>query len=266
MQSDGITKKAIITIDCYHACLTHAMMSSGQEIMGFLLGDAKMPTSENEPILVYIWDVFIPPRVDKKRDRVEIEPEKQVLAATEADRLTIKDGIPTRVVGWYHSHPKITPWPSDVDYRCQQSHELMDKAFIGLIFSVFNYDPNDLKHSIQVHAFQGKMEKAKTSIEVVPTPLNYPSRALDRIVQLQEVLVQEDKQSIFLGNQTYDNPLKTMYHSAEFTKRVSRLVQGSFAPLKNLMTNELAANAAKLKAIEEEEQQLLLLLQQKQQK
>lgn len=103
MHFEGITKKAIITIDCYYACLTHAMMSSGQEIMGFLLGDAKMPvclfakknmlmtkTSENEPIQVFIWDVFIPPRIDKKRDRVEIEPEKQVLAANEAEVIRIQ--------------------------------------------------------------------------------------------------------------------------------------------------------------------------------
>lgn len=198
------------------------------------------------------------------------------------DRLELLDGT-TRIHGLRHvscsSHFVIViKGPSDVDYRCQQSHEMMDKAFVGLIFSVFNFDPNDLKHAIQVHAFQGKADKqyvyfswiatliwySKTCIEVVPSPVGYPVRCLERIVELQDVLIQEDKESIFLPNQKISNPLQQMYHNAEFTKRMARFIQGSCVPLKGLLQNELAQNQSKLAAMEEEEQQLLQLLKQKQ--
>lgn len=43
-----------------------------------------------------------------------------------------------KVVGWYHSHPRITVWPSEVDLRTQLSFQLMDENMVGLIFSVFD--------------------------------------------------------------------------------------------------------------------------------
>lgn len=45
---------------------------------------------------------------------------------------------PTQVLGWYHSHPHITVWPSHVDVGTQADYQLMDSNFIGLIFSCFN--------------------------------------------------------------------------------------------------------------------------------
>ncbi|VDN12757.1 unnamed protein product [Dibothriocephalus latus] len=47
----------------------------------------------------------------------------------------MKDEI--NVVGWYHSHPHITPFPSDVDLKIQTNFQHLDRNFIGLIFSVF---------------------------------------------------------------------------------------------------------------------------------
>ena len=45
------------------------------------------------------------------------------------------------VFGWYHSHPHNTVHPSHVDLATQARYKKMDKNFVGLIFSVFNYDP-----------------------------------------------------------------------------------------------------------------------------
>lgn len=42
------------------------------------------------------------------------------------------------MLGWYHSHPHITVWPSHVDVGTQADYQLMDENFIGLIFSCFN--------------------------------------------------------------------------------------------------------------------------------
>jgi proteasome lid subunit RPN8/RPN11 len=41
------------------------------------------------------------------------------------------------VIGWYHSHPNITVFPSQVDINTQYIMQTIGRDFIGLIFSVF---------------------------------------------------------------------------------------------------------------------------------
>lgn len=53
-------------------------------------------------------------RSDKKKDRVEISPDQLLKATMEAERLTRESEQTVRVVGWYHSHPHITVFPSHV--------------------------------------------------------------------------------------------------------------------------------------------------------
>ena len=53
-------------------------------------------------------------RLDKKKDRVEISSEQLCEAAAEAERLQEILGRRMRVLGWYHSHPNITVFPSHV--------------------------------------------------------------------------------------------------------------------------------------------------------
>lgn len=45
---------------------------------------------------------------------MEISSEQLLKAATEAEQLTAALNRPMRVLGWYHSHPHITVWPSHV--------------------------------------------------------------------------------------------------------------------------------------------------------
>lgn len=53
-------------------------------------------------------------RSDRRKDRVETNPEQLAAAAAEAERLSLLSGQETRVIGWYHSHPHITVFPSHV--------------------------------------------------------------------------------------------------------------------------------------------------------
>lgn len=53
-------------------------------------------------------------RSDKQSDRVEISDDQLTQAALQAEQLSKNLKIPIRVVGWYHSHPHITVWPSHV--------------------------------------------------------------------------------------------------------------------------------------------------------
>lgn len=61
-------------------------------------------------------------------------------------------GVAVRVLGWYHSHPHITPYPSAVDLNSQLTYQSMDTNWVGLIFSVFsNSAASSSKHGGSNH-------------------------------------------------------------------------------------------------------------------
>lgn len=62
----------------------------------------------------HISSCLILRRSDKQADRVEISAEQLMAATTYAEQLEHRLQRPMRVVGWYHSHPHITVWPSRV--------------------------------------------------------------------------------------------------------------------------------------------------------
>lgn len=53
------------------------------------------------------------------QDRVETSPEQMAACSALAEHMSVSTGMPTRVVGWYHSHPHITVLPSHVDVNTQ---------------------------------------------------------------------------------------------------------------------------------------------------
>lgn len=46
---------------------------------------------------------------------MEIDPESLSEAMYESEKLSKEAGFPIDVIGWYHSHPNITVFPSQVD-------------------------------------------------------------------------------------------------------------------------------------------------------
>ncbi|XP_024054929.1 lys-63-specific deubiquitinase BRCC36 isoform X2 [Terrapene carolina triunguis] len=134
--------------DAFLVCLNHALSTEKEEVMGLCIGE--VDTSR----IVHIHSVIILRRSDKRKDRVEISPEQLSAASTEAERLAEITGRPMRVVGWYHSHPHITVWPSHVDVRTQAMYQMMDQGFVGLIFSCFIEDKNTKTGRILYTCFQ----------------------------------------------------------------------------------------------------------------
>jgi len=60
-----------------------------------------------------------------------------------------------RVVGWYHSHPHITIFPSEVDLRTQEQYQdCVHPLWIGLIFGAFDSEELSKSHRFQYIAFQ----------------------------------------------------------------------------------------------------------------
>ena len=128
--------------------------------MGLLLGfiDESLNVST-------VWDCCPLQRLDKRRDRVEISPEQLVNATSMAEKLSIQDGLPTRVIGWYHSHPQFIHYPSAIDLNCQSQYQQLDRGFVGLIFSLFNSDKSNIG-SIKLHAFQSQLNNSGNGVGV----------------------------------------------------------------------------------------------------
>jgi len=100
-------------------------------------GKTEKGTPFSQPCVAVVWAVSVLVRSDRRKDRVEVSPEQQVFATEQAEKLQTLTGRRTRVIGWYHSHPHITVFPSHVDVKTQMVYQQMDPLFIGLIFSCF---------------------------------------------------------------------------------------------------------------------------------
>eukprot|EP00045_Choanoeca_perplexa_P014876 m.177818 g.177818 ORF g.177818 m.177818 type:complete len:405 (+) comp16824_c1_seq8:234-1448(+) len=124
-----------MTADAHLVCLTHAMTTGKEEIAGLLLGLLEDGTTGP---LAIVTDVFITVRKDRRPDRVEISPEQLSAGSHHAEARAEQTGLPIRVLGWYHSHPNLTVWPSHVDLRTQLDFQQLSQQFFGLIFSVFD--------------------------------------------------------------------------------------------------------------------------------
>eukprot|EP01090_Pellita_catalonica_P006696 TRINITY_DN16995_c0_g1_i1.p1 TRINITY_DN16995_c0_g1~~TRINITY_DN16995_c0_g1_i1.p1 ORF type:complete len:279 (+),score=34.60 TRINITY_DN16995_c0_g1_i1:31-837(+) len=246
--------------DVYLVCMNHALTTEREEIMGLLLGDIK--TSARGSV-AFITAVAVLSRSDKRPDRVEIDPEQLTAAASEAERIAAKLKTPTRVIGWYHSHPHITVLPSHVDVRTQASYQLMDNGFVGLIVSCFNYDAVH-NGKIQMIAFQslpgigGKSpEEITVPLHLVPALMPSPNTFI-KMVQLQKILFEE-------GKATYEqairdknlHPFTQIHHSAVYTKSLCRLLENGCNPLIELLEERQKQNEEKLKRLQSKKRKLL---------
>lgn len=165
-----------ISEEVWLTCVTHSLSTETEEIMGLLLGDIEY--SSNGNVTALVWDAAPQTRSDRRKDRVETNPEQLAAASAQAERISAETGRRTRVIGWYHSHPHITVLPSHVDVRTQGMYQLLDPGFIGLIFSCFNEDANKVGR-IQATAFQALSGWQKNNMQTALQPTTggiYPER------------------------------------------------------------------------------------------
>lgn len=145
-------------------CLAHSLTTETEEIMGLLFGDIQHVNGRGAVAL--IWGASPQVRSDRRKDRVEVQPEQLAAASAQAERMTLTSGRTTRVIGWYHSHPHITVLPSHVDVRTQAMFQQLDLGFIGLIFSCFSEDAQKVGR-IQVIAFQS-LDGKQNNFSLIP--------------------------------------------------------------------------------------------------
>ena len=185
-----------VSTDVYRFAFQHALSTKAEEIMGLLIGEMK-----KEENVLEILSFKINRRMDKRPDRVEISPEQMINATEAAEDLAKKLKRPNiRVVGWYHSHPNITVWPSHVDLRTQFNYQRLDEHFVGLIFAVYNTSQTNYAHSYEMVSFQSKLKLDGDCFEIVKVPhqiVNFRNEFLanhlkGEIGRLSVILLEED--------------------------------------------------------------------------
>ena len=120
--------------------------------MGLLLGDwEKDAEGRNSRAIVRHTKVLM--RNDRRKDRVEVSSHQLSEASEDAEKITRDSNVNTRVIGWYHSHPHITVFPSHVDVRTQGQYQMLDEGFLGMIFSCFSNDSSNNAGKIKVAEF-----------------------------------------------------------------------------------------------------------------
>jgi len=132
--------------------------------MGLLLGDVKPSPTVEGCEEVFVWGMKIMKRSDRKKDRVECSPENLAAAIPFAEKIAKDFDRKTNVVGWYHSHPNITIWPSHIDVRTQFLYQKMSASFVGIIFSVFQ-NTKDCGDKMRIIAFQSVDCRREPSLE-----------------------------------------------------------------------------------------------------
>uniref|UniRef100_A0A8C3VA04 BRCA1/BRCA2-containing complex subunit 3 n=1 Tax=Catharus ustulatus TaxID=91951 RepID=A0A8C3VA04_CATUS len=255
--------------DAFLVCLNHALSTEKEEVMGLCIGE--VPPAEGRPRggagggaayvdtsrIVHIHSVIILRRSDKRKDRVEISPEQLSAASTEMT------GRPMRVVGWYHSHPHITVWPSHVDVRTQAMYQMMDQGFVGLIFSCFIEDKNTkvgnnfLFSAFNYISYPSRYERIEIPIHVVPHE-TIGKVCLESAVELPKILCQEEQDAYRrIHSLTHLDSVTKIHNGSVFTKNLCSQMSAISGPLLQWLEDRLEQNKQRVQELQQEKEQLL---------
>lgn len=220
-------KKVLLSTDVSLVCIQHALSTEKEEIMGLLIGEVN-----NNNTLVSIVSSVILRRLDKKPDRVEISEEQLVRATLRAEELASEMGRPLRVVGWYHSHPHITVWPSHVDLATQSMYQRMDSSFVGIIFAVFLSDQTAKAPSVQITCFQSVNEGSSQSRREIELEITNSNDSLtlnnfEILTQLPTILKEEEDEAFKneAGGSNTDDIINTQHNAAVRTIAIGHIVE-----------------------------------------
>ncbi|KAM6143908.1 lys-63-specific deubiquitinase BRCC36 [Erethizon dorsatum] len=244
--------------DAFLVCLNHALSTEKEEVMGLCIGEVDTVR------IVHIHSVIILRRSDKRKDRVEISPEQLSAASTEAHRLAELTGRPMRVVGWYHSHPHITVWPSHVDVRTQAMYQMMDQGFVGLIFSCFIEDKNTKTGRVLYTCFQSIQAQKSSEYERIEIPIHIVPHVtigkvcLESAVELPKILCQEEQDAYRrIHSLTHLDSVTKIHNGSVFTKNLCSQMSAVSGPLLQWLEDRLEQNQQHLQELQQEKEELL---------
>lgn len=252
-------KKVLLSTDVSLVCIQHALSTEKEEIMGLLIGEVN-----NNNTLVSIVSSVILRRLDKKPDRVEISEEQLVRATLRAEELASEMGRPLRVVGWYHSHPHITVWPSHVDLATQSMYQRMDSSFVGIIFAVFLSDQTAKAPSVQITCFQSVNEGSSQSRREIELEITNSNDSLtlnnfEILTQLPTILKEEEDEAFKneAGESNTDDIINTQHNAAVRTIAIGHIVEKISRPMLEALVARNAINNIRLKALKKYHKELM---------
>lgn len=254
--------KVLLSSDVALVCVQHALSTEKEEIMGLLIGEV-----HDDGALVSIVSSVILRRLDKKPDRVEISEEQLVQATLRAEALAAEVNRPLRVVGWYHSHPHITVWPSHVDLATQSMYQRMDSTFVGIIFAVFLTDQSSKAPSIQITCFQSVNDGSSQSRREVEMQINssesFLLTNLETLSQLPTILKEEEDEAYNneAGFNDTDDIINKQHNAAVRTIAIGHIVDKMSRPLLEGIVARNKLNSIRLRALKKQHQEMMSRLE-----
>ncbi|XP_064211341.1 lys-63-specific deubiquitinase BRCC36 [Tribolium castaneum] len=249
-------KKVVLSSDVYTACFQHALTTEKEEVMGLLIGEVN-----EQSCISYISACVILHRSDKQPDRVEISPEQLCTASGYAEELASKLHRPMRVLGWYHSHPHITVWPSHLDVRTQLMYQTMDPLFVGLIFSVYQNESGAgaTDNHVQLTCFQAckrgaECQRREVELEIVDN--EFYKNNLESISSLSRILTQEEVQRHEGQGDYIEDELTMLHNNALQTLALVQIVSKVTKPLCEDIEAKLQTTNSKIQELEKINKQL----------
>ncbi|XP_022421983.1 lys-63-specific deubiquitinase BRCC36 isoform X2 [Delphinapterus leucas] len=274
--------------DAFLVCLNHALSTEKEEVMGLCIGelndDPRLTPSELFTfILSSSCGVLIRGRIEWKF------LQSSCLQPRQRQRLAELTGRPMRVVGWYHSHPHITVWPSHVDVRTQAMYQMMDQGFVGLIFSCFIEDkntktgrvlytcfqsiqaqkssesphgPRDFWSSSQHISIEGqkeeeRYERIEIPIHIVPH-VTIGKVCLESAVELPKILCQEEQDAYRrIHSLTHLDSVTKIHNGSVFTKNLCSQMSAVSGPLLQWLEDRLEQNQQHLQELQQEKEELM---------
>ena len=116
------------------------------------------------------------------------------------------------ICGWYHSHPHITVFPSNVDIKTQSMYQTMDNKFVGLIASVYNQNKKTFVDTIELIGFQSEGDHfIKIPINIcVYDDISMIEENLKTLYKIPDILSKEENNLYLKNTENSNNVLCNM--------------------------------------------------------
>ncbi|KAJ3113697.1 DNA replication licensing factor mcm8 [Phlyctochytrium bullatum] len=248
-----------VSANVHFLLTTYALSTEREETLAMLMGrferpklDAGAPPPTGE--IGVVEGCLFCPRKDKRKDRVEISSEQLSQAISYAEQTQ------SSVVGWAHSHPHITVFPSAVDLNCQQNQQLLGENFFGLIISCF--DEKNLSQRLQLTCFQSTYDETGTlcrleiPVFVRPSESGLSHNDLLQLLRIPEIFWNEEREML-------ENALKSIqeqvgmseavlmrsYHSGPYIRALVSLIDKLCIPMTTICQERLDRNLMEIQRL-----------------
>jgi len=240
-------------------CHNLALLTEKEEVAALLIG--KKIVNENGTT-VSVSAVSIPPRGEIKKDRVEIMSEDLVNAMEDAKYFSRIKGANLNVIGWYHSHPHITVWPSNVDLQTQLNLQNMDSCFIGIICSSYNTDTSTMVKEMKTVCFQAKqigalVHRIDVKFQVVPTTCT-SQLSLGVIVKHIETLYDELIKNYNQANEGALSPMAQLHNDSVYTLSGIHILETVAKPMLQMLETQRESSTKRIQSLQKKLEKLSL--------